>query len=217
MFFGGATAYANVKKKYSEKLIFKSIASICFVLIGVFSLNERIFSTWQILIVAGLVFSMIGDVFLAVHAADLRDQKLFHGFGLAAFTSGQILYILSFLILTPQFNLLLLILVLTLPVLVIIGQLTKVLEMDTLSKVGTIVYAGVIGAMLATAVNVFLSYGSTTFSVCILIGAISMTVSDFALVLFNYNRKLKNSLYLIAVLVFYYTAQILTALSIGLL
>lgn len=209
---------ANAKKMISLKLIAKTTASVFFVLIAISSFNITVFASWQALILAGLVCGLIGDIFVTVVATTPTDQKLFDAFGVVAFMAGHLFYILTFAELTKSFNYLLLILIAACPILIITLELTKAITMKNLPmKIGAVVYAIVIGTMLAFAVNVYLGLGNKEFTLYILIGAILFTLSDIAIVVREFNSKLKGNQILHLMLGVYYVAQILFALSIGIL
>ncbi|HKL93877.1 MAG TPA: lysoplasmalogenase [Clostridia bacterium] len=216
--FAVVAIIANAKKMISLKLIAKTTASVFFVLIAISSFNITVFASWQALILAGLVCGLIGDIFVTVVATNPADQKLFDAFGVVAFMAGHLFYILAFAELTKSFNYLLLILIAACPILIITLELTQVITMKNLPmKIGAVVYAIVIGTMLAFAVNVYLGLGNKEFTLYILIGAILFTISDIAIAVREFNSKLKGNQILHLMLGVYYVAQILFALSIGIL
>lgn len=212
-FFAIVTIVLNWQRQMSAKLIFKTIASICFVLCGVFSLSGRIFGTWQILIVAGLVFGLIGDIFLSVTVADAKDKRLFDTFGMIAFIAGHACYIFAFSLLTHSFNFYLLFAAAALPVTVIVMFVLKLFSGDILDKVSSTVYAAILGVMLAFALNVALSYNSKSFAILIAVGASLFVLSDVmkAFSLYSIKKTKVYDLFLSC----YYAGQILIALSIG--
>lgn len=210
--FAIVTIVLNWQKQMSAKLIFKTIASICFVLCGVFSLSGRIFGTWQILIVAGLVFGLIGDIFLSV-TVDAKDKRLFDIFGMIAFLAGHACYIFAFSLLTHSFNFYLLFAAAALPVTVILMFVFKQFSGDFLDKVSSAIYAAVLGVMLAFALNVALSYNSKSFAILIAVGASLFVLSDVMKAFSLYSIK-KSKIYDLF-LSCYYAGQILIALSIG--
>lgn len=214
--FAVATIITNAKKMFTAKLIFKTTASLFFVLIGVASLNRATYQSWQALILAGLVFGLVGDIFLSVVSADPGDQKIFDAFGIVTFTAGHLFYILAFAELTSNFNLWLLILVAVCPLLIFALEATKVLKMSLTMKIGAVLYALVISTMLAFAVNVYLELGRTNLTVYILIGAVLFIISDLVIAFRNFS-KYKDNQVLALTLGFYYVAQIMLALSIGVL
>lgn len=83
--------FAN-KKKYLLGLVCKSVASICFLLIGIigYKTYDIIFNHYVVL---GFIFDLIGDVLLALRNIVLHDEMFFTG--TISFMIGHIFYVLA--------------------------------------------------------------------------------------------------------------------------
>lgn len=56
------------------KYVLKTIASLCFVMIALLSMAKGGYDNWKILVIAGLVFGMLGDIFLSSNNV-VADKK----------------------------------------------------------------------------------------------------------------------------------------------
>lgn len=211
--FSIAMLYFEKKKQYLSKFICKTLASLFFVLAAFFSLLiTSKFELIYLMIAEALVLCMLGDIFLSIEdiAKDI-DIRVIELLGLVFFLLGHFAFLLSFIFLVNTFNYLLLIIVFLLPVAVIVLQQIKLIDLKKL-KLPVCVYAAIIGSMLATAVNVFLSEISTT-SILILIAAIIFVLSDVSLLFYNFGKNKKFALK-IGCIIPYYIAQCMFALLI---
>ena len=89
--------YCNIKNLYLIRVIFKTLTSLLFILIAYVTKREyskKKTTTYYKLILLGLVFSLGGDVFLAI--ADNSKGILFV-LGVASFAAAHIAYIFAFL------------------------------------------------------------------------------------------------------------------------
>jgi uncharacterized membrane protein YhhN len=213
--FACIAVYYSFQKKQSEKLIFKSVASVSFVLVGVFSMLHTIFSTWQVLIIAGLVFGLMGDIFLAVTVSDSKDKMIFDLFGVAAFVVGHICYILAFSVIAPRFNLWLIFLIVAFPAAIVLMQALKVFKMNLRDNIIALGYSSLLGVMLAFAVNVTVCRGSSLCYVFLAVGAALFAASDVVRCLSMHSVRLKDNKYLSFSLLAYYAGQLLIALALG--
>lgn len=85
----GFAIYWENRKPFTYHYILKPLTTIC-ILVMAFSYAAPIFSTYSILIMAGLVFSLFGDVFLMLP----KDRFLP---GLVSFLLAQIIYTYAFI------------------------------------------------------------------------------------------------------------------------
>jgi uncharacterized membrane protein YhhN len=83
-----ATIYAKLQENETLQFIFKPLTMLAIVLIAISNLSNPI-NFYQTAILAGLIFSTIGDVFL------IKDKQFFVQ-GLVAFLIGHICYIAAF-------------------------------------------------------------------------------------------------------------------------
>lgn len=94
--------YYDYKRRLFHAGWFKSLAAFCFVLIGVSLFSDNLlydsFYFWKLLICLGLFFGMLGDIFRAVCKVSTGTKsKLFNLTGTAAFITGHLLYIMTWL------------------------------------------------------------------------------------------------------------------------
>ncbi len=96
MVFSALLILGEYKRGAKERYIFKSLASLMFILIGLASLfDSRSVLSGAVFVFAGLVFSLFGDEFLAVY--DDKKRKRFFLLGVAAFSCAHIFYSIYFI------------------------------------------------------------------------------------------------------------------------
>lgn len=215
------TVILQTKGHFGKKFVIKAIASFCFMIMGFTALTfvDKIL-TWHIGVLAGLLFGLMGDVFLAtkgiVKGEYLQPMLLA---GLLFFLTGHLVYIVVFLSLAGGFVYPLIAVLALLPTIVFILIKTKVIQPKPKAAIAPIMlYAVVIGLMLVSALNYIVLTKASTQGIIILIGAILFTLSDLLLGMYNFgnldNRiSLKNTIAFIYMPA-YYIAQTLFALSI---
>ena len=76
------------------KYVLKTVASLCFVMIALLSMAKGGYDNWKILVIAGLVFGMLGDIFLSSNNV-VADKKTLGVLTIA----GGILFTVSDLVL----------------------------------------------------------------------------------------------------------------------
>lgn len=69
------------------KYVLKTVASLCFVMIALLSMAKGGYDNWKILVIAGLVFGMLGDIFLSSNnvVADKKNAWRTHDCGRIVF------------------------------------------------------------------------------------------------------------------------------------
>lgn len=91
-------------KKDVVSLLLKTLASICFVILGFCScLWAGSFQRTGIIII-GLVFGMLGDIFLDLKYIDLKNTVAYTAAGFGAFIFGHIFFITFILDHNPEIN-----------------------------------------------------------------------------------------------------------------
>ncbi|MBR5753041.1 MAG: hypothetical protein IKX83_01000, partial [Clostridia bacterium] len=87
--------YVEQQKKYVPAVALKGTASLFFVLLGLFGLSLSPLPGFAKVVVAGLLFGLIGDVCLNLRfVLENAGQKIFLG-GILAFLIGHILYLVA--------------------------------------------------------------------------------------------------------------------------
>jgi uncharacterized membrane protein YhhN len=82
------TIYANLQKNEKLQFIFKPLTMLAIILIAFFNSSTPI-TFYQTMILVGLIFSTVGDVFL------IKDKQFFVQ-GLVAFLIGHICFVIAF-------------------------------------------------------------------------------------------------------------------------
>ena len=201
-------------KKYIKALIFKGIASLCFVAFGAANCFYGQFSYIKLIIFIGLCFGIVGDEVIALcQVFPKRDSLAFIGGGVI-FIVGHVLYILA-LFLIGKLSVAVLVMAFAFVI-----TLSAVYEKRRNFLVGDmkrplVLYLGIVLLVSAVTVSVFCAKGTLGAGLFAL-GGILFAVSDnilFAYKLGEKPRFLQN----VALHVAYYLAQFSIAWSIGLL
>lgn len=199
-------------KKFKRALIFKGLASSCFVVLGFVNLIQSEFSIITLMIFIGLCFGILGDEIIALcQIFPNHDTRHFVGGG-ACFIVGHLFYILSLIMLggTNFYAVAASFLIITL-LCVIYENRRKFLvgKMKTSLKL----YIGIIVLFTAIGIGTFLKRG-TLGTALFALGAALFTISDNVLFAFKFGarpRYYQNVLLHIA----YYLAQFVIAFSIA--
>ena len=190
---------AKYKKSHNQLLIFKPLTLILIILIA--SIFPAVESNYKIFIVSGLLFSMLGDIFL------INPEQYFKK-GLVAFLIGHICYIIAFSVSTgSHFTLWIF-----LPI-VVVGAiyLRLILTYSGKMKLPIIIYITMIMIMVWMAIERFHS-DPTLRTVLPAIGAILFMISDAVLALNKFRKPFFNAELII--LTTYFTAQWFLAVSV---
>lgn len=202
--------YVEQQKKYVPAVILKGTASLLFVLLGFFGLSLATLPGFAKVVVAGLLFGLLGDVCLNLRfVLDKAGQKVFL-VGILMFLIGHILYLAALIPLAAKVWVWLIVGVFVAAAL-LYWILTSV-EAEKAFKIFGVVYIGAVVLMTAVAVGVFFTR-HTAGSVYYMIGAILFTLSDIILI-FNTFTKDGKAWMRPANLTLYYIGQVLIALSI---
>ena len=200
--------------KFNHALLFKGIASLCFIILGIVGLLTSEPSTTSTLIFIGLCFGIVGDEVIALcQNLPKYDMQFFIGGG-SFFIVGHILYIIA---LFSNGELSAVALIVSFVVLVTLSMIYERYRKfyKGSMKYSLMLYICVVIFMAATAIGVFFGQG-TVGAMLFAIGGILFAVSDN--ILFAYklgeNPKFKQN---IALHVAYYIAQLAIACSIALL
>ena len=189
--------YAKQFEKRKLYVIVKPLTMLLIITMPVLEMRAE-YSSYAYLIVTGLIFSLLGDLYL------LFPEKYFNN-GLYSFLVAHLLYIIAFNQLVSEYCFGIASVII---VLLLIG--IKVLS----PKLGgmkylVFLYMIVISAMLFFGVNVDRQSGVISY---VSIGAILFTISDTILAFNKFNKKIKFAEPII--LSTYFVAQLLFSLSI---
>lgn len=190
---------AKYKKSINQLLIFKPLTLILIIFIAI--LFPAIETKYQIFIVSGLLFSLLGDAFL------IFPDKYFK-YGLIAFLIGHIFYILAFTVtLDLHFTFWIF-----LPIAILVSlYLRNIIPYSGKMKIPIIIYIVIIMIMVWLALERFHSYPTlgTTLAAS---GAVLFMISDAVLALNKFRKPFFSAE--IIILTTYFTAQWLLAVSV---
>lgn len=202
--------YIEQQKKYVPAVALKGTASLFFVVLGFLGLSIATLPTFAKIVVAGLVFGLLGDVCLNLRfVMEKAGQKVFLA-GIAAFLVGHILYLVALIPLAAKVWVWLISGVLVAAAL-LYWILTSV-EAEKAFKAFGVVYIGAVVLMTAVSIGVFVTR-HTSGSLLYMVGAVLFTLSDIILI-FNTFTKDGKAWMRPANLLLYYLGQLLIALSI---
>ena len=209
---------------YSLKtIIFKTLASCFFVALAIVVMcltsNEHI--TFKIFALLGLVFGLLGDVFLGFkYITKGKVQKLFVLLGMFAFAFGHIFYIVG--LLTGFYipgNALYMVIPFTLPIVIITCYMIVAKRVGIEFGKGMLpfglFYLYCLTTMFSSALSMALLYQfKATTLVLFFCGAFCFVCSDFMLTGSYFKKGERPKWYRALYSVFYYVAQFLIAFSI---
>lgn len=202
--------YVEQQKKYVPAVILKGTASLFFVVLGFLGLSIATLPTFAKVVVAGLVFGLVGDVCLNLRfVLEKTGKKIFLG-GILAFLIGHILYLAALIPLAEKVWVWLIVGVFVAAAL--LYWILSSVEAEKAFKIFGVVYIGAVVLMTAVSVGVFRTRG-TGGSLLYMIGAVLFTASDIILI-FNTFTKDGKAWMRPANLLLYYLGQLLIAFSI---
>lgn len=206
-------------KKMKEATVLKGLASLMFVILGIFLYKSSPASVTR-LILLGLVFGMLGDIFL-----NLRNlyeggvsNKIF-AVGILLFLIGHFMYIAALIccdskLLLPGIGIALVLSVLSIPPL-----MKRISAPSKGLKIFGYVYLVIVISMFSASVALLLrsalpaGTGISCFQILFTVGAGLFVVSDFIMIYYSFGKKIAP---LRAInLLSYYIGQILIALCIS--
>lgn len=208
------TEYA---KKMKKATVLKGVASFLFVLLGAFLYSSNPASV-TFLILLGLIFGMLGDIFLNMRNLyeGAVSNKIF-AVGILFFLLGHFMYIASLICCNASIVLSALILSAVLSILAIPPLMRQITAPSKGLKIFGYVYLVIVITMFSMAAvsfaGVMPKLGVQWFYTLFAIGSALFVVSDFIMIYYSFGKKI---LPLRAINLFsYYIAQILIALCVG--
>ena len=223
--------YCAIKMGPLSEAISKGIASVLFVAIGCLAFpmscdNGDMPCTFQVGIIAGLVFGMIGDILLALRRFNKAKRNAFIMSGIAAFALGHLCYLaviaLNLMAILPENMIYLGVLPVVLGVLFGFGmiKLSPLLNLEFGKlKAGVFFYGSLIACMLFTAILTAITStvqnGWVFFYIVPAIASLLFVTSDSLLskAYFDKSGEITAAWLIIAIHVAYYLAQYLFAIS----
>lgn len=209
--FAVLAVYFTFKKKNAFRVILKSLASFCFMCIALVSLMYAPFERYFFFILLGLLFGVLGDVFLGVaYVTEEKYKQYFNLSGLLSFLLGHIAYIVAFIVLSDNFNFWLLFIVPVFPIIFFVLEKKGIFTVHK-ALIPIMVYSGVLCLMLSCALNLLLIGG--IFNTVFFIAAVFFISSDTLLAFYNFS-KYKTQQVMYSYMPLYYIAQIVFACAL---
>lgn len=198
------------KEKYVNAVIFKGLASLCFVILGFINSNN---SSLARLIVIGLIFGFVADILLNLRHVFKEKGKLIFLVGILIFLIGHIIYLIAIIPLCD--NILLCIgfgVILT--ALLMMWIFTKITA-EKAFKIFGIVYIGAIVLLNLVAIDnmLLIPNFNLKFTKIFALGALLFLISDIVLILNTFGPTSKTSLRYTNIFL-YYIGQMLIAISL---
>lgn len=218
LLMGACAALATVflrafyHKKFKKALLFKGLASLCFVMLGAINFFTSEFSYVNLIIFIGLIWGILGDEIIALcQIFPKYDTHSFVGGG-ACFIIGHLLYIFALLLLSEANYIALAVAFVLIVVLCLLYESRRKFLVGNM-KVCLALYIGIVVLVTSIAIGVFVKRGTFGTALFALGGAL-FTISDNILFAFKFGarpRYYQN----VALHVAYYLAQFVIAWSIA--
>ncbi|MBE6002921.1 MAG: lysoplasmalogenase [Lachnospiraceae bacterium] len=198
---------AELKKQNIKTLIFKTLSSLMFVLLGYQKLFFNMSAPSPIFF--GLCFGAVGDVLLAICLISKRYEKVFFAFGGIMFFIGHIFYLMAAV--TISHHVLMAFAISIIMNYLLMAFLFKKINLEYKFKIPGMVYVFLVIFMSSNGlVNLTTIPGIKTFLFGT--GAVLFMISDILLITERFIEE--KSIYTTGVLMSYYIGQTLIALSI---
>lgn len=198
---------AELKKQNIKTLIFKTLSSLMFVLLGYQKLSFNMSAPSPIFF--GLCFGAVGDVLLAICLISKRYEKVFFAFGGIMFFIGHIFYLMAAV--TMSHHVVMAFVITIIINYLLMALLFKKIDLEYKLKIPGMVYVFMVVFMSSNGlINLITIPGIKTFLFGT--GAVLFMISDVLLITERFIEE--KSIYTTGVLMSYYIGQTLIALSI---
>lgn len=210
----GLSGTFYLRKNPRLRFVFKFVASLCFFFLGIAATASAQLSVYAVLVLSALSLGMLGDLFLCSEGLVLHQNKImFDAFGLLTFLGGHLFFIALFFSTTPfDFRLLPVALILTVGLCASIA--VKAVSFGKLTPV-FLIYSVVLGLMVVSTLNYYLSAPSLKSTLALSAGVL-FALSDSLIIFKDYGKRKGHPVLVYAVLITYYVAQCLFAVTIAL-
>ena len=203
------------KKRMLSALLFKALASLMFVLGGMFAFSLATRLSFARLVLVGLMLGAIGDVCLNLRFLITDGAKRSFIFGIASFLLGHIAYVLALVSCAPAALLYALPAAAVVSFFLIRFVLARI-EVEGSIKTFGIVYLCVVFLMASVALAMFLLEPQNTGRAIFALGGILFAASDVLLVLGQFGRRTYRGFRALN-LSLYYIGQVCICLTIALM
>ena len=201
-------------KKFKLALLFKGLASLCFVCLGAYAFFTREFSLQTLFVFIGLCWGIIGDEIIALcQIFPNYDTHHFLGGGVC-FIVGHVLYMIAMFLINGVNIIAVIASFVILVLLCVIYENRKKFLVGKL-KNSLKLYIGIVALFAAISISAFLKRGTLGTALFALGGAL-FTVSDNILFAFKFGARPRYRQN-VALHIAYYLAQFVIAWSIALI
>ncbi|MCF0114269.1 MAG: lysoplasmalogenase [Erysipelotrichaceae bacterium] len=207
--------YEEARKEMKRSVVLKGLASLMFVVAGYLMYTKNPSGAGK-LILYGLIFGMLGDIFLQLrNVVDTSKSNLVFAVGILFFLIGHGFYIAMMLGVSPSLDITAICFGVTFAIFV-----PFIMKRVTPPSVGLkyfgYVYLAIVIAMFSCAAGVLVSNPGAMSSVLFVIGACLFMVSDFVMIYNSFGPKPTQTLRTTNLLTYYF-GQLLIAFCISLL
>ena len=203
------------RKNMLSALLLKALASLLFVLAGLFAFSLAAPLPYARLVLLGLMLGAIGDVCLNLRFLLTDGAKRVFLFGIAAFLLGHLAYLVALITREPVALLFALPAAAVVSVFLIRFVLSRI-EVDGVIKTFGIVYLCVVFLMACVALALFLLEPQNAGRALFAVGGLLFAASDVLLVLGQFGRRTYRGFRALN-LSLYYVGQVCICLTIALL
>lgn len=207
--FQGIFLVAEHKKQYVCATFLKGCASLCFVIIGMLGFFYA-GTSFALKIFIGLIFGMLGDIFLNMRFVSKNSGSKFFLAGIVFFLIGHVLYLSA--IIPHAENLWLCIAIGSIISLALLIYFFKAMNAKSVFKIIGIFYLCAVIIMTTIALGIAINIPQPK-NLLYAIGAVFFTLSDIILILNTFSGVTKYWMR-ITNLLLYYIGQILIAVSL---
>lgn len=208
-------AYYGANRQYYKELSLKTMASLAFIAVGIFSLlsNESAIGVYGLFILVGGVLGLVGDLFLGVDSLfkDTKEASFVHAWGVVCFLLGHVAYAIAMLT-RFEFKLWLIPVVFIMPLCYVVVGLTKTkIFQNKFNGIFMTVYFAALGLGVTAGINAVIVSSGSAVSIMLLVAAVLFVVSDCVLgfTAFSNKRVIPTSVKAWVVPITYYAAQLL--------
>ena len=195
------------KDRFTRAVMFKGLASLCFVILGLTSSNGTYPAR---MITIGLVLGMIADILLGLRYVLKQHAKPVFLAGILVFLAGHIFYLLAVF---PECRtkLISIIAAIVLTALLMVWIFSKITA-EKAFKIFGVIYIGAVVLLNCVSIGNLIAEGSL-FHTIFAAGAFLFLISDIVLILNTFGKERKFSLR-VTNLSLYYAGQLFIAISL---
>lgn len=193
---------------------FKTLGSALFIATALMAYASRgFFAGYFMLVLVALIGGMLGDIFLSVDKLVIEKYRpYFMAIGASCFAVGHIMFAVIFLTVAGAFNYWLLFLLIGFPLLFIVVSTLSKFKFGKL-RIGMYAYSFFLALMLVSGVNMYITARSSA-SILVLVASILFVLSDSIMAFKKFTDNEQNPIHIYSILITYYVAQNLFALTI---